>query len=302
LPEENEEDQSSVRSFWSGTITFGLVSIPVELFPANRASRAGLRSLAPDGTPLRRRYYSAASDKELEPKAMVRGYETENGKYVVVTDDELERLAPDKSRDIDLRKFVKLNAIHPLYFERGYFLAPGAGSTKAYQLLAAVMEKMQLAGIATFVMRGTEYLVAIISENGILRAETMRFQDEIRSREDIGLPERTQVPTELLNRFERIIKERSKNDLSRDELNDETTAALLGIVHTKQARQGSVVHSDEGRGGGESPPDLLAELKKSLAGRGSKLTQHRTIRTGHRPRGAHARPSKSAKQGPVAHK
>ena len=297
MPDENGDEPSSVRSFWSGTITFGLVSIPVELFPANRVAHTGLRSLSPDGTPLRRRYYSALNDKKLEPRAMVRGYEIEKGKYVVVTDEELDKLAPDKSRDIDLRKFVKADEIHPLYFERGYFLAPAAGSTKAYQLLAAVMEKTQLAGVATFVMRGKEYMIAIVADNGVLRAETMRFRDEIRSPQDIGLPDRPKVPAELIRRFEHIIRERSENDLSRTKLQDEKSAALLDIVKSKQARPENVVHSSETEERGESPPDLLAELKKSLAGREKKSSKHRTIRTGHRPHGAHSGRRKLAQRG-----
>ena len=119
---------------------------------------------------------------------MIRGYEVEKEKYVVITDEELEKLAPKKGRDIDLRRFVKQESIPPVYFDRSYFLTPGQGSEKAYRLLAETMEKEDLAGIATFVMRGKEYLVAIFPENGILRAETMRFSDELRSPKDIGLP------------------------------------------------------------------------------------------------------------------
>src|SRR5690606_22010540 len=97
--------------------------------------------------------------------------------FVVVTDEELEALAPEKSRDIDLRRFVDVGAIAPEMCERAYFLTPAGGSTKAYRLLAAAMERTGRAGIATFVMRGKEYLVAILAENGILRTETLRFAD-----------------------------------------------------------------------------------------------------------------------------
>ena len=94
----------------------------------------------------------------------MRGYEVTKEKYVIVTDEELERLAPEKTRDIDLKQFVPAESIPPIYFERGYFLTPAAGSQKAYKLLAETMEQSGLAGIATFVMRGKEYLVAIFSE------------------------------------------------------------------------------------------------------------------------------------------
>src|ERR1043166_8197225 len=170
----SDDSTRSVRPFWSGTLTFGLVSVPVDLYPGNRTNRAPLRMLGPKGEPLARRYYSEKTERDLDNDEMVRGYETDKDKYVIVTDEELERLAPEKSRDIDLRRFVELKEIPALYFDRSYFLAPAEGSEKAYQLLAETMEKEKLAGIATFVMRGKEYLVAIFPENGILRAEIGR--------------------------------------------------------------------------------------------------------------------------------
>ena len=176
----DNEERSGARPFWSGTLTFGLVSVPVDLYPGNRTNRATLRMLGPEGEPLARRYFSQKTGRALDNEHMVRGYEFDKDKYVVITDEELERLAPDQSRDIDLRRFVELKSIPPLYFDRSYFLAPSAGSEKAYRLLSETMQKEKLAGIATFVMRGKEYLVAIFPENGILRAETLRFADELR--------------------------------------------------------------------------------------------------------------------------
>ncbi|MDQ6651805.1 MAG: Ku protein, partial [Acidobacteriota bacterium] len=123
--------------------------MPVNLFPANKSSRAPLRMLSPHGEPLSRKYYSEKTERDLDPDEMVRGYEFDKGKYVVITDEELERLAPEKTRDIDLKVFVPEESIPPLYFERGYFLTPAAGSEKAYKLLAQTMEKGGKAGLAT---------------------------------------------------------------------------------------------------------------------------------------------------------
>ena len=206
-----EDNQRSVRPFWSGTLTFGLVSVPVDLYPGNRTNRAPLRMLSAEGEPLSRRYYSQKTEGDLEDDEMVRGFEIEKDKYVVVTDEELERLAPEQSRDIDLRRFVPLKDVPPLYFDRSYFLAPSEGSEKAYKLLAETMVKGDLAGIATFVMRGKEYLVAIFAENGILRAETMRFADEIRSPKEVDLPEKKmKLPAAAVTRFEKLIQKHSK--------------------------------------------------------------------------------------------
>src|SRR5207244_11866820 len=131
-------------------------------------NRTRRRMVGPEGEPLSRRDYSQKTGDDLEDDEMVRGFEYEKGKYVIVTDEELERLAPEQSRDIDLRKFVDLESIPPLYFDRSYFLAPSEGSEKAYKLLGETMAKSSLAGIATFVMRGRGYMVTIFPTNGIL--------------------------------------------------------------------------------------------------------------------------------------
>ena len=259
------DERRAARPFWSGTLTFGLVSVPVDLYPGNRTNRAPLRMLGPEGEPLARRYYSQKSGHDLDQEEMVRGYEIEKDKYVIVTDEELERLAPEQSRDIGLRRFVDLQSISPLYFDRSYFLAPAEGSEKAYKLLAETMEKSHLAGIATFVMRGKEYLVAIFPENGILRAETMRFADELRSPKDVGLPEKKKLPAATVRKFEKIIAKNSAKHLSPESLKDEKTAQLLKLVEKKRKQHKDVVEVEEpGRDEGKVV-DLMEVLKKSLA-------------------------------------
>src|SRR5437867_8641345 len=198
--DNGDDNQRRARPFWSGTRTFDLVSVPVDLYPGNRTNRAPLRMLGPRGEPLARRYFSQKTERDLDNDEMVRGYELDRDKYVIVTDEELERLAPEKSRDIDLRRFVELKQISPLYFDRSYFLVPSEGSEKAYKLLSETMQKERLAGIATFVMRGKEYLIAIFPENGILRGETMRLADELRSPKEIGLPEKQKLQTASLKK------------------------------------------------------------------------------------------------------
>ena len=266
--EENGE-QGGPRPFWSGTLTFGLVSVPVDLFPATRNNRAPLRLLSPEGEPLSRKYYSEKTERDLDADEIVRGYEIDKGKYVVVSDEELERLAPEKSRDIDLKTFVPQESIPPVHFDRGYFLTPTSGSEKAYKLLAQTMETSSKAGMATFVMRGKEYLVAIFAEHGILRAETMRFSDELRSPEDVGLPKKKpKIPAATVLKFEKLIGTKSKKQLSPARLKDEQTEQLLKLVKKKSAQRKNIVKVE----GEERQPgkviDLVAILKKSLAGKG----------------------------------
>src|SRR5438876_908162 len=263
----NDEEQRSVRPFWSGTLTFGLVSVPVEVYPGNRTNRVPLRMLGPEGEPLARRYYSQKTGRDLEADEMVRGYEVEKDKYVVVTDEELERLAPEQSRDIDLRRFVPLNELPPLYFDRSYFLAPSEGSEKAYKLLAETMKKEGLAGVATFVMRGKEYLVAIFPENGILRAETMRFSDEIRSPKEIGLPEKKKLSAAGGKKFEKLIAKYSDKHLSLQDLKGELIEKLLKLVAKKRKQHQDIVEVEVPKRTEGKVVDLMAALKKSLAGK-----------------------------------
>jgi DNA end-binding protein Ku len=256
------------RAFWSGTISFGLVSIPVNLFPANRSAGVSLRMLSPDGTPLARRYYDPETDREVLYDELVRGFEIDKDQFVVITDDELEGLAPEKTRDIDLRSFVDREAIPPLFFERAYFLTPAGQSTKAYRLLAATMERTNRAGIATFVMRTKEYLVAILAENGILRAETLRFHEEIRPLEEIGLPPRPDLERQRVREVEKAIRKLTRKTLDESELEDDYARKLRALVaKKKKARKGvvaapaGVVQEDED--GGEVI-DLMEVLKRSL--------------------------------------
>jgi DNA end-binding protein Ku len=260
-----DEDRKGARPFWSGTLTFGLVSVPVDLYPGNRTNRAPLRMLGPEHGPLARRYYSEKTGRDLDASEMVRGYEIDKDKYVVVTDEELERLAPDQSRDIDLRRFVELESIPPIYFDRSYFLAPSTGAEKAYRLLVATMEKSRLVGIATFVMRGKEYLVAIFPENGFLRAETMRFSADLRSPKEVGLPEKKNVLPAAVKRFERIIAKHSVRTLPLDELKDEKTQQLLKLIEKKRKRHQDVVEIEISKRDDAKVVDLMTVLKKSLA-------------------------------------
>jgi DNA end-binding protein Ku len=220
--------------------------------------------LGPEGEPLARKYYAEKTKKDLTADELVRGFEFAKGKFVVITDEELDRLAPDKSRDIDLTKFVKEDSIPAFYFERGYFLTPAGGAEKAYKLLAEAMAKDEQAGIATFVMRGKEHLVAIFSDRGILRAETMRFPDEIRSAKEIGLPEKPKVSPEKVKKFESLIKRQTKKKFS--PAADEETARLLKLVKKKRAKRGNVVHVTPKEPRERKVVDLMAVLKKSLQG------------------------------------
>ena len=272
MAEDEDFDQpSGMRPFWSGTITFGLVTVPVALYSATRSRGVALKMIGPDEAPVRRRYVCSKDGKVLDADEIVRGYETEKGKFVVITDDELEAIEPRKSREIDLRVFVDVDDIDPMYFNRAYFLVPSGGTNKAYRLLAEVMEKSKQAGIATFVMRAKEYLVAILAENGILRAETLRFSDEVRKPEDVGLPEVPKAAAADVKKFENQIARHAKK-VNLHEFLDDYTERLEKLVAAKERKKEDIVKApaetradDDDAGGGEVV-DLLAVLSRSLGG------------------------------------
>ncbi|RPI25289.1 MAG: Ku protein [Acidobacteria bacterium] len=258
-------EEVSLRPIWSGTITFGLVNVPVNLFPAVQNYGVRLRMLNEEGTPLSRRYYCSADETEVSNEEIVRGFEVEKNEFVVIEDEELEALEPEKSRDIDLRRFVDISELRPYFFERPYFLAPDGKSNKAYRLLAQIMEDEQKAGIATFVMRDKEYLVAILAENRILRAQTLRFADEIRKPEDIGLPEAQMGNEKQISALEKAIKKASKPGLSRDELRDEEAERLIKMVEAKHEKDKDVVRAQPTVEAEEEYVDLMALLKRSIS-------------------------------------
>lgn len=270
---DRDDRPPALRPFWSGTLSFGLVSVPVALYAGNRKGGVSLRTLGPDGTPLSRRYYCPEEGVEVSYDEIVRGYETDSGEMVVVEDDELERLAPEKSRDIDLRRFVPRDELDPRYFDRAYFLTPAGDSTKAYRLLARVMENTGRAGIATFVMRGKEYLVALLAEDGILRAETLRFHDEIRSPADVGLPEKEKPPAGEVRALKKAISGLKAKDLDREELEDDYAERIEALAQKKRQRGEGVVAAPEEAAETGDVPDLMKVLKWSLRKREDREEQ-----------------------------
>lgn len=272
MPEQHAP-AAPVRSFWSGTLTFGLVSIPVDFYAAARARDTSMKMVDAEGHPLGRRYTSASHGKPLEDDEIVRGYETEGGKAVVITEAEFESAAPETSRDIDLLRFVPLQQVPPACFVRPYFLAPTQRAGKAYSLLAQTMERTGKAGIGRLVMRGHEYLVAIIAEHGALRAETLRYADELRTPQAVGLPAAAGATKKKVEEFTHEIDRALAKRLDLHELEDRDAEALEQLARRKLKAREDVVtlphaaEDEEPDEGGAQVIDLVQLLRKSLGGR-----------------------------------
>jgi DNA end-binding protein Ku len=304
-PRENGE-RATGRGIWSGSITFGLVTVPVELYTAHRRGGPSFRMLGPSGTPLVRRYFCPSENVALEPDEIVRGYPVGENEYVLVGDDELEALAPRRSRDIELTRFVPRDAVDPAYFVRAYFLVPGAEQTKAYRLLAETMESTGRAALATFVMRDKAYAVAIFADRGILRAETLRFGDEVRSAKAVGLEEAEEASPSGVSRMKKAIDALAQSKLDEKELQEEQDGGdrVLELAREKRKRGVDVVEvpeaiaaaaaSEDGEedgeatsGGGGDVVDLMALLKSRLRapeGRPAEPKKGKAAATGTRVR------------------
>ena len=170
------------RSLWTGSLSFGLVNVPVALYSAVRDLDLHFHQLhEPDAARIEVRRFCAEEDKEIALEEIGHAYETESGKTVVVTDEDLEAVAPRKTRTIDIEAFVDQAEIDPVYFDHPYFLAPAGdsdGPRRAYQLLVEVMGQAERVALGRFVMRTKEYLVAVGVRDGRLALTTMLFGDE----------------------------------------------------------------------------------------------------------------------------
>jgi DNA end-binding protein Ku len=278
-----------LHPFWSGTISFGLINIPVQIFPANRSGGIHLRLLDKDGTPLKRRYYCPEHKQEIHPEHIVRGYEIEEGKFVVVRDEEFEALAPGKSRNIDLKQFVLIEEIPVMFFDRAYIMIPAGENNKAYQLLAEVMEDIGRAGIGTFVMRGSEYFVAVTAQHGILLAEILHFADEIRTPQSIALPKHARAADKDIDSLTHTLNRHLRDKFPADLLVDEAGDKIHKLIESKKHRKTELLHSpvpasDEDSDYEHNGFDLLESIRHSLKSRNGRYKsvrhndRHKSVR------------------------
>jgi DNA end-binding protein Ku len=296
------------RPIWSGSISFGLVTIPVELVSAERRIRPALRMLGPEGHALRREFFCPKDGKALTDDEIERGYEVADGKFVLVTDEELQALAPRSSRDIDLTQFVDRKSVDPRYFVRSYFVLPGEKQTKAYALLAETMEKTERAALARFVMRGKGYAVAIFAEDGVLRAQTLRFHDEVREPDELDLGKPGKLEPLRARRMQAVIKSLSANAIPEKELADPDTERLLEVTAEKRKKKEDLVKvrasdAEPEETSDRNVIDLVEALRQRLAAKrssGGTSGKRRTVKSAKKPKAASRARSGSARRRPSA--
>src|ERR671937_1159833 len=187
------------RAIWSGTISFGLLNVPVKLYSAVARKQVSFREpRQKDGSRIRHKRGAEADGDEVPYEDIVKGYEVAPEQYVVMTREELEELDPQKTKAIEIQDFVDLDAIDPIYFDHPYYLGPDKGSERAYALLARAMADRGRVAIARFVLRNREHLAAIRSTGDVLAMATMRFADEVVRPDELDgvIPEDAPAPNE----------------------------------------------------------------------------------------------------------
>jgi DNA end-binding protein Ku len=256
------------RSLWSGSLSFGLVNVPVALFSGVRDTDLHFRQLhAKDHTPVEIRRFCADEDAEVPYEEIANGFETDDGDLVVLSDAELATAAPRKTRTIDIEAFVDVAAVDPIYLDHPYVLMPvgdADGTLRAYRLLLEVMERTERAALGRFVLRTKEYLALIRARGGRLVLTTLLWHDEVRPTKGIPTPaKRDQPPRKEVDGAVALIDALSCPwDPERYE--DGYEKRLRKIIQRK--RKGQTIEIPEEDEQEPSPlPDLMAALEESLA-------------------------------------
>src|SRR5262247_4770753 len=222
------------HSIGSGTISFGLVSIPIRMYTAASSANVAFNMLhAKCGSRIKQQTFCPVDNEVVDRSALVRGYEFSKDQYVRVTDDELKKLEGDASKMIDITEFVPLKSVDPIYFEKTYFLGPDKGGDKAYRLLADAMEKQGRVALAKFVMRGKESLVLIRPAQGGLMLHTMYFADEVRDFSEIDKGQDAKIKSGEADLAHKLIQELATDEFKVDQYKDEYRDRLMVAVEEK---------------------------------------------------------------------
>ena len=281
-----------MAAIWKGSLTFGLVNIPIELKTAVRADHISFRLLhEQDLSPVK---YERVCQKEGEPvpgNEIVKGYEYEKGKFVVLTDADFKAAALEHSKTIDILDFVKEGEIDPRYFETPYYLVPGKGGDKPYALLREAIRQTGSVGIGKIIIRQTQHLVGVKVIGDALVLEIMRFANELVDASDFNFPSRDAVRPQELQMAEQLVGNLAE-PFDPTRYTDEYRANLMRIIKAKMKGKKPKLEEPEGEPADSGVLDLMSRLRASLeegsGKKGAARTKRKTV-------GAHRKPVKAKK-------
>ena len=283
------------HSIGSGTISFGLVSIPIKMYSAASSAGVSFNQLHQKcGGRIRQQLICPTCNEVVERSSLVKGYEFAKDQYVQFSEEELKALEGEKSEMIDIAEFVPLAGVDPIYFEKTYYLGPDKGGEKAYRLLSDAMQKSGRVALAKFVMRGKENLVLIRAAQEGLMLHTMYFADEIRDFGEVGKGEDAKLKPGELELAERLVAELSSKSFQPEKYADEYRARVLEGVESKV--EGKEVTSLAPQAQRTQVIDLMDALKQSLGKRGTAAGGDGAVARGAKVAALEKKPAARARQ------
>ncbi|SHJ90826.1 non-homologous end joining protein Ku [Propionispora hippei] len=255
------------RPIWSGSISFGLVNIPIRLYNTVKRKTLHFHQLRKkDSCRIRLKKICPVDGKEVLPQDIVKGYEISPDQYVIVNTEELDALSPKATRTIEIEDFVKLEQINPTYFEASYYILPEAASVKAYHLLLAAMEHTHKVAVAKFVLRNKEHLAILRLNGSLLILSTLFYQNEIIAQSELEdeLVKADQPPTEKELNIALQLVESLSNDFQPEKYKDEFQAKVLSLIQKKAEGETVTAPSTEQNKPG-NVVDLMAALEASVS-------------------------------------
>jgi DNA end-binding protein Ku len=253
------------RSLWNGTISFGLVHVPIKLYSATESKAVRFyEAHLPDGARIAHRRFCTKEDREVPYEEVVRGFEVEPGQYVVLRREELAAAAAEHMRMIEVEHFVEIAQIDPVFFDRAYYVGADERGERAYRLLHRALDETRRSAIGHFAFHGREYLVAIRPFARLLVLHTLRFANEIGGADVQAALADTRKPSEAELTMAQRLVETLHEPFRPERYEDTYREAVLALITRKAANEPIEVAREDGR---EQHDDLLAALKASLGGR-----------------------------------
>jgi len=276
-----------MAAIWKGSLTFGLVNIPVELKTAVRADHISFRLLhKEDLSPVKYERVCQAEGEPVPWNEIVKGYEYEKGKFVVLTDEDFKTAALEQSKTIDILDFVKEDEIDPRYFETPYYLVPAKGGEKPYALLREAIRQTGSVGIGKIIIRQTQHLAAVKVVGDALVLEIMRFANELVDAKEFSFPSREAIRPQELQMAEQLVANLAE-PFDPTRYTDEYRANLMKIIKAKMKGRKVKLEEPEGEAPDSDVLDLMSRLRASLeegsGKKGAVRTKQKTVAAGRKP-------------------
>jgi len=255
-----------MRAIWKGSISFGLVNIPIALYPATRKEELKFRLLrAKDLSPVNYKRVAEADGKEVPWSEIVKGYEYEKEKFIVLKDDDFQRVDLEATQTVDIQDFVDVEEIDPMFFYKPYYLEPQKGGDKAYVLLRNTLAQSNKVGIAKVVIKTRQYLAGVKAEDGVLILELMHFAEDLAKSDKLNVPKKLELGKRELDMAKALVDSMSSK-WNPEKYRDDYRDALMEVIEEKVESGGKKIEEKpKQKKASTKVIDLVAVLQESLA-------------------------------------